>query len=287
MTPDRAADIVRRAATTVTPDTNGGRTSLSGAGRMAFAGGRRAVRYIWVGAVLGVLAWALVGCAGSGPPSFSGGGVPIGGSRLFGRVVAAAKPSVSVGNVALQVQATPDGGTPVNLQTTTGPDGTFNVSNVMPGSASGTVQITATATEPGYETQRFAFSLASGHTAQAIVTLPPASFDPTSAKTIALAIASPAVPTGGSVQIQAVVRDAAGQPLGVMPSLVFDGIFGTLAQDGTLTVPKGILSGTGSISAYWFNLGAQSQPIHVDPNAGQQPPSPPVLPAGQVRDPSR
>ena len=79
-------------------------------------------------------------------------------------------------------------------------------------------------------------------------------------------------------ELQAVLRDANGKPLSLKPTLVFDGNFGTLAPDGTFSVPAGTQSGMGSISAYWNNLQPQTQLIHVDNNAAQQPPNPPVLP---------
>jgi hypothetical protein len=227
-----------------------------------------------------LLEWGLTACATLNAPTFSGGGVPIGGSRVFGRVVSAANPATNLSNVTVKIEATPSGGTPRDLQTTTGQDGSFSFSNVLPGFSSGTVQVTATPSDPAFQAQEIGFTVSNGHTQQMIVTLPPASFDPATATSITIGVASPAVPSGGSIEIQAVLRDGAGKPLSVSPTLVFDGNFGMLNTDGTFFVPQGILTGSGTITAFWFGLPPQSQQIHVDPNASPQPPSPPVLPGG-------
>lgn len=241
----------------------------------------RGVQRIGVLFLLWAIACGLAGCGSLGSTSFSGGGVPIGGSRLFGRVVAASSPSTSLPNVDVRVTATPDGGVARDMQTTTGQDGSFNFSNVLPGFSNGTVQVTATPADPAYRAQQIAFSVANGHTEQLIVTLPPSSFDPTTASSVTLSLASPAVPSGGSVQVLALVRDAAGKPLPVMPTLAFDGNFGTLNANGTFSVPAGVLSGTGTISAYWYSLPPPSQQIHVGDNGSDQPPNPPMLPDGK------
>jgi len=243
--------------------------------------GIRILKRAAAGLALLFLAYGLPACSGIGESSFSGGGVPIGGSRLFGRVVSAADTSTSLSNVTVTVQATPQGGVERDLTTTTGKDGSFNFSNVLPGFSNGHVQITATPDNTNYRPAELAFNISNGRTEQMIVTLPPSSFDPTTAQSVSIAIASPAVPAGGSVQFQAVVRDAAGQALPVSPTLVFDGNFGTLNTDNTFSVPAGVLSGSGSITAFWYNLLPQSQPIHVDKNASPQPPQPPVLPKSQ------
>jgi len=236
----------------------------------------------WLAALSAVLVLGsgLTGCGTLNAPSFSGGGVPIGGSRVFGRVVSAANVSTTLSNVIVKVEATPAGGTPRDLQTTTGKDGTFNFSSVLPGFSNGTVQVTATPSDPAFQAQQVGFVVSNGHTEQMIVTLAPASFDTTTATSITIGVPSPAVPSGGSIQVQAVLRDAAGKALSIKPTLVFDGNFGTLDPDGTFSVPQGVLSGSGTITAYWFNLLPASQQIHVDANASPQPPSPPILPGG-------
>jgi hypothetical protein len=232
--------------------------------------------------ILALLAGAFIaGCGTLTPTDFSGGGVPIGGSRLFGRVVPAADPAKSLSNVTVKVRSIPNSGASIDQQVVTASDGTFGFANVLPGASSGTVQVTAVPSDAAFQPQQVTLGVASGHTEQLIVTLPPASFDPTTAKSVALAVASPAIPTGGSTQVQAVLRDANGQPLGLMPTLEFDGSFGTLGPDGTITVPPNVLTGTGTIIALWDSLPPQSQQLHVDKNASQQPPSPPILPTGQ------
>ena len=242
-----------------------------------------AAKRLWSAALLLLLAAMLAACGTLGSNSFSGGGVPIGGSRVFGRVVSAINTTMSLPNVAIQIQATPDGGIARNLQTTTGPDGSFNFSDVLPGFSNGTLQVTATPADPGYQAQQIAFTVANGHTVQMIVTLPPTSFDNKTANSVLLTLASPAIPSGSSVQLQAIVRDLAGKPLRVQPTLVFDGNFGNLEPDGTFTVPAGTLSGMGAITAYWYRLPPQTLRIRVDNNAPPQPPNPPILPAVQER----
>ncbi len=221
---------------------------------------------------------SLVGCGSLGATDFSGGGVPIGGSRLFGHVVAADRTVTMLSGVDVAVHATPSGGTTRDFEATTGQDGAFSFSNVLPGFSNGTVQVVSTPPADGYRPQSVTFTVSNGHTEQMLVTLPPASFDPSTAKSLAITVASPAVPPGGSVQVQAVLRDAQGRPLPLTPTLVFDGNFGTLNADGTFNVPKGVLSGMGTISAFWPGLPTSSQEIHVDISASQQPPGPPVLP---------
>ncbi len=239
---------------------------------------RRAAILLLSGALLALLAVLLQACGSIGSTSFTGGGVPIGGSRVFGRVVSASNTSISLSNVSVRIKATPDGGTERDLQTTTDGGGAFNFSNVLPGFSNGTLVVTATPPDPTYQVQEIALRVPNGHTEQMILTLAPAQFDNTTAKTVQIAIASPALPSGVSVQVQAVVRDAAQKILPVKPSLVFDGNFGNLAADGTFTVPAGTLSGVGSITAFWYRLPPQSQQIHVDNNASPPPPLPPLLP---------
>jgi hypothetical protein len=253
------------------PITFSGRCSAAKANR------RLSARYAFL-AVPFLLAYLAAGCATLDAPGFSGGGVPIGGSRLVGRVVSASDSATSLPNVTVKVEETPAGGAPTDLQTTTDHDGSFNFPHVLPGAAIGTVEVTATPADPAYQAQKIGFTIVSGHTKQLIVTLPPASFDVTTAKSLTLVVPGSAVPSGSTVQLQAVVRDAAGNALALMPTLVFDGNFATLNADGTLSVPASISTATGSVDAYWFDLPPQSEQIRVDKNAPQLPPSPPILP---------
>jgi len=238
----------------------------------------RTARRLWIIALLLMLTAALTACGTLESNSFSGGGVPVGGSRVFGRVVSAVNTSMNLPNVDIQIEATPAGGTARNLETTTGPDGSFNFSNVLPGFSNGTLLVTATPPDTTFQSQQIAFSVSNGHTEQMIMTLPPAAFDNTTASAVSLSLASPAIPGGASVQLQAAVRDAAGKLLPVKPTLIFDGNFGSLDPSGTFTVPAGTLSGMGSITAYWYRLLPQTQQIRVDNNAPPQPPNPPILP---------
>jgi hypothetical protein len=194
-------------------------------------------------------------------------------------VVSATNTSTNIPNVTIQMQATQDGGAPRNLATTSGADGSFNFSNVLPGFSSGTVVVTATPADPTYQSQEIAFRVLNGRTENVILTLAPASFDNTTAKSVQLVLASPAIPSGISIQVLSAVRDTAGKVLPVKPTLIFEGNFGMLSPDGTFTVPPGALSGTGSISAYWYRLLPQTQQIRVDPNAPAPPPLPPILPS--------
>jgi hypothetical protein len=256
--------------------------SQHGGSRPKQSAGSRVLRRIAAGIVLLFIAGGLPACSAISTDNFSGGGVPIGGSRLFGRVVSAANTSTNLSNVTVDVRATPEGGVEHDIRMKTGNDGMFDFTNVLPGVPVGNVQITATPADTAYQPATLSFNVANGHTEQLILTLPPASFDPASAQSVAIAIASPAVPTGSSVQVQAVVRDAAGMPLPVSPTLVFDGDFGMLGPDDTFTVPANVQAGTGTITAFWYNLLPQSQPIHVDSTASPQPPQPPILPKSQA-----
>ncbi len=277
-TPDRAAQQSVAPSQVENPSTAPARTEYEAVPEADARKLRRLAARFWLAALLLLLAALLTACGTLGSNSFSGGGVPIGGSRVFGRVVSAANTSLNLSNVEVDIDATPEGGTTRSLQTTTGPDGSFTFSNVLPGFSNGTLTVTATPADPGYRAHQISLSVANGRTKQMIVTLPPASFDSTTAQSVALALASPAIPSGTSAQLQTVVRDAAGNPLPVKPILVFDGNFGSLEADGTFTVPAGTLSGMGSITAYWYRLQPQTQQIRVDDTAPPQPPSPPILP---------
>lgn len=224
-----------------------------------------------------LLAGALTGC-GSGVTAFTGGGVPIGGASLTGRVVAANNVNTVVPNVAIRVNATPSGGTTRVLETVTDKDGAFVVANVLPGFSNGTVQLTAVPSGPDYKQQQVAFSITGGRTQQMLVTLPPVSFDATKAASVTLTVGSSAIPTGGSVSVAAAVRDVDNNPLGVTPTLVLDGNFARINADGSVGVPTGITSGSGTLVAYWQGLRSPAQQIHADPNAPSSPPTPPILP---------
>ncbi|HLJ56400.1 MAG TPA: hypothetical protein VKT77_15280 [Chthonomonadaceae bacterium] len=248
-------------------------------------GYRRIVRLAAIGLALMAAAAAgalLPGCGSGIANSFSGGGVPIGGSRVAGRVVSAANTSVNLPNVAIQIDATPLGGVTHTMQTTSSADGSFAFSNVLPGFSSGSLVVTATPSDSTFQAEQLAFNVQNGHTEQMILTLPPASFDNTKANSVALFLAAPAIPSGTSIQVQSAVRDSAGNVLPVKPTLVFDGNFGSLDPDGVFTVPAGTLSGTGSITAFWYRLPPQTQQIRVDNNAPLPPPNPPVLPGSPI-----
>ena len=220
---------------------------------------------------------AVSGC-GSGTTAFTGGGVPIGGASLTGRVVAAANISIPAPDVAITVSATPTGGTTQVLHAVTDKNGRFAISNVLPAYANGSVQMVATPSTNDYHRQQIAFNITAGRSQQLLVTLPPASFDASKAASVTLSVTNPAIPTGGAVTVNGAVRDPSGASLSVTPALVLDGDFAQLNADGTIGVPSGVTSGTGSITAYWQGLRSDSQQLHVDPSGSSSPPTPPTLP---------
>ncbi len=217
--------------------------------------------------------WLLWGC-GTGN-SFTGGSIPPGGTRLFGRVAAAENPLQPLAHAMVMVETRPISGGVRTLQAVTAADGSFDFTSVPTGSTSTTLTVTVTP-DPATsrQTQQMVFRADNGRTDNLVVALPPVSFDVNSARTLTLRDVG-SLPPGDSATIHTRLLDSAGKRLPVQPTLLFSGNFGSFAADETFAATA---TGVGTITAFWYTLPSPSISIVVDANAPQLPPSPPDLP---------
>lgn len=216
----------------------------------------------------------LWGC-GSGINSFSGGGFPIGKALVFGRAVSAENPQVVFAGVRIILHATPGNGSSERLETTTDANGNFEVGNIPTGQSGGTVQMTAVPADPNVRQQSLAFFVANGRRTGVFLSLPQMSFDISRARSLAFSTPSVTVRPGDTVRLNAQVRDADGEVLPVVPTLVYDAGLGTVGGDGTFF---GVNEGTGNITALWYNNLSASTTVNVDSDAPSVPPPPPRNP---------
>ena len=233
-----------------------------------------------------LLSLSLSGCGGGfgGPLSISGGGFPIGGTRLFGKAVSALDTSKAIPNAKIQVEATPVNGVTQLYEMQTDSKGSFSLDGVLAGKPGGTVILTATPSDAGFRQQRISFQTTAGHTDQVLMTLPPASLDLGIVKSLTLTVANSAIASGNTVQLNVRLKDANDATVSLTPSLLYDGDFGTLNDDATFTVNQNISAGNGRISAYWYGFTPQSTEIRVDNTAQQQPPDLPATPISKKTD---
>ncbi len=233
-----------------------------------------------------LLSLSLSGCGGGfgGPLSISGGGFPIGGTRLFGKAVSATNTSIAIPNAKIQVEATPINGVTQLYEMQTDSKGSFSLDGVLAGKPGGTVILTATPSDAGFRQQRISFQTTAGHTDQVLMTLPPASLDLGTVKSLTLSIANSAIASGSTVQLNVRLKDANDATIHLIPSLLYDGDFGTLNDNGTFTVDQNVSSGSGRIAAYWYGFTPQSADIRVDNTAQQQPPDLPATPLSKKTD---
>lgn len=241
---------------------------------------RRTASSVCLFAICALLSLSLSGCGGGfgGPLSMSGGGFPIGGTRLFGKAVSAADTSKAIANAKIQVEATPVNGVTQLYEMQTDNKGSFSLDGVLAGKAGGTVILTATPSDAGFRQQRISFQTTAGRTDQVLMTLPPASLDLGTVKSLTFSVANSAIASGTTVQLNVRLADANGATISLTPSLLYDGDFGTLNDNGTFTVNQNISAGSGRIAAYWYGFTPQSEDIRVDNTAQQQPPDLPSTP---------
>ena len=110
------------------------------------------------------------------------------------------------------------------------------------------------------------------------MSLPRTDFAVDRAKTLQISPSSARLPSGDTILFTALLRDQAGNPIPLTPTLLFDGGFGTINSDGTFFVPPGIGAGSGSITAFWYVLPAQGATVTVDNTLAPKPPPAPMLP---------
>ena len=237
----------------------------------------QAYRILILGVCLLAFALLIPGCGnGTGTLSLSGGGFPIGGSRLFGRAVSAIDVTKPIANAKIVVEATSvTGGTQI-LEMTADSKGAFEFPRILAGQSGGTLVVSASVADNSYQAQRISFQSVAGTPHQALLTLAPAGFDVTQVKTVSLSLASSGIASGNSASLNAKLRDANGMIVNASPTLLYSGNFGTLNDDGTFSVSPNIAAGSGSVTAYWNGVTPQSTQIQVDNNAPQQPPAIPA-----------
>lgn len=221
-----------------------------------------------------VTLWLLCGC-GNGNLAFTGGSIPPGGSRLVGRVTAAESPLQPLMHAMVQVETRPISGGVRTLHAVTGIDGTFSFTSVPTGTTTTTMTVTVTP-DPAQnrQSQQVVFQALNSRTNDLVVALPLTSFDVKLAKTLTINDIT-TVPPGDSTTIHVRLLDDSKVRLPVQPTLLFAGNFGSIAVDDTFTATE---PGSGTVTAFWYNLPSFTTRIIVDPSAQQLPPALPDLP---------
>jgi hypothetical protein len=220
----------------------------------------------------------LIGCGGG--QGFDGGGIPPGKAVLTGRVVAAENTQVPLSNAHIEVRATYSTTKPgvvgtdqtQTLRTTADDLGNFSIQNVPTGLYTGLAAVTVTTDDPRRIPENLDFALANGRGANLVVAL---TKDPTllqRARTVTLSPAIVALTPGAQVSFQARVLDAAGNTLSVSPTLLFSDDFGTIGSDGTFV---GAGTGTGTLSAFWYDAAPAHANVIVNSDMPISPPPPP------------
>lgn len=216
--------------------------------------------------------WLLCGCGGD--LAFTGGSIPPGGARLFGRVAAAENPLMPLAHVAVQVETRPITGGLRTFETTTASDGTFEFVTVPTGSTDTTMTVNVMPDPAlGRQAQQIVFPAQNGVADDLVVALPLNTFEVKLAASLAVPD-FPTLPPLDAAAVHALVLDGAGKRLPVQPTLLFAGNIGSIATDETFTATA---PGAGTITAFWYALSSVTKPVVVDRNAPQLPPSPPDL----------
>jgi len=231
-----------------------------------------------------LLLLALPGCGG-GAIAYDGGHIPIGG----GSVVAIAGIAFDAENVSQPVAGATV--TVTNLSQTsvspqvalTGSNGVFAIS-VPESLATSTFQIVVTpAAISDRQSQQVTFTVSRSVPVSAMIAMPAKTFDITTVSRVQVISSAYSVQTGSTVQVNAVLLDAAGQVLPEVPSLIFSGSSGGIQPNGLFTSTA---AGTGTVSAYWYTgvsqLSSTSQ-ITVSTASTISPPAPPVAPGKSAR----
>ncbi len=224
------------------------------------------------------IACLLTGCGlGSGKLGLSGGGFPI-GSRLVGKAVSAVDVTQPIAFAKVVVEATPANGVTQLSQMTADAKGAFEFNKILATQSGGTVILTVIPADNSFQQQRISFQTKEADHKQVLMTLAPLGFDTTKVKTVSLALASPGIASGNTASLNARLLDANGLIVNATPTLLYNGNFGALNDDGSFTVAPNIGAGSGEITAYWSGVTPQSTSVLVDNAAPQQPPGipPPV-----------
>lgn len=216
--------------------------------------------------------WLLTGCGGG--LAFTGGSIPPGGSaRLFGRVSAAENPQQSLSKVTIQVVAQYSATGSKTLTATTASDGSFTLPSVPTGLNTATFTVTATPVSgSNRQSQTVVFQANNGIANDLVVSLPLNTFDVSQGASISLPDL-PNIPINQAKVLRAHLLNADGKRLPAQPTLLYVGNFGSIGSDGTFT---GTAYGSGTITAFWYNVQSVTAQIVVDPKAkGGGPPDPP------------
>jgi hypothetical protein len=220
----------------------------------------------------------LTGCGGG--QGFDGGGIPPGRAVLTGSVVTAENTQVPLPNAHIEIRATYSTTKPgvagtdqtQTLSATTDELGNFSIPDVPTGYTTGMASVTVTADDPRRLPQNLFFALANGRGANLVVSLSKDTSTLQRARTVTLSPAIVALTPGGQVSFRARVLDAAGNVLPVSPTLLFSDNFGTIDSDGTFV---GASTGTGTLSALWYNAAPAYANVIVNSNTPITPPPPP------------
>jgi len=204
---------------------------------------RNARSTILLGIVAGML--NIVGC---GPTE-----IPVSEvlSDITGRIVDATDTTQGIADAYVYIPPRPPvrgvasarGSATGEIGTTSGPDGSYTLANVAPGSHSIIVEPPASS---GYARVELDLGIPGDTTVDLRLTLPPLELLPTIA-TVVVEPASTELPAGETERFRASVLDRDGSPMSVVPVWVALGDIGVIDQDGLFTA--GREAGTGTVVA--------------------------------------
>lgn len=221
----------------------------------------------------------LVGLHGCGGISaLSGGSIPIGLTRVYGKVVRADNPLIPLSNASVSLVSPSVSADKGNFKVNTDANGKFDFPNIPLGAASDIVKVSVEPNNSSLRATQLTFATADKSASNLIVAVPPANFDVSQVAGVVISPTNIKVRTDVTTQLTVRVVNSAGQPLPVVPSLLFNGTTGTLGTDGTF-FSTGI--GTGSIIAIWSNtIHSDTATIQVDNTLPDNPapPPPPQIP---------
>ena len=233
----------------------------------------------------------MLGC-GTGSLAFDGGHIPVGGkaaSAISGIAFAAESYAPPISGATVTVTNTSITDNRRTQTATTAEDGSFALSGFP--DAANVNQYTVSVSPPAGSnraSQQIAFPVIAGQSATVLVALPQNTFNQSQVASVTILQQGYLLHSGDTIEIGAELLNTQGAPLGVSPSLVFNGSFGTIQAGGLFTSTA---SGAGTVSAYWYtgSMQLQSNTATITANTSTQfqPPPPPPPISGPATVPAK
>ncbi len=194
---------------------------------------------------------ALVGCGSN--LGMTGGSVPVGAARLAAQVVSS-DTSMPVPNAVITVTFGSS-----SVKTITDGDGRFILPNIA--GASYKIAIAPPVGSRLTTAWEWTIPVPDGQHLQLLAELWSNSFDISKVQRVRVQGGDLREHVGEEGRIESHCFDGGNNDLGVHPSLLFTGNFGTLQSNGTI---KGLSPGSGTVTA-WLNNHTESVNVNVDP----------------------